>query len=105
MAAKWPSVVDFTKSYFCLWLFYRGAQKPNKHKQFFGIVWERVGVNIVYVSSFSPGTRKHINTRTILGQSREEHKRAHKSSVAPYRAILRYYHCDTPYRPILFQGG
>ena len=25
--------------------------------------------------------------------------------VAPYRAILRYYRCDTPYRAILFQGG
>ena len=24
--------------------------------------------------------------------------------VAPYRAILRYYRCDTPYRAILFQG-
>ena len=27
------------------------------------------------------------------------------SLVAPYRAILRYYRCDTPYRAILFQGG
>ena len=25
--------------------------------------------------------------------------------VAPYRAILRYYRCDTPYRAIVFQGG
>ena len=25
--------------------------------------------------------------------------------VAPYRAILRYYRCDTPYRAMLFQGG
>ena len=25
--------------------------------------------------------------------------------VAPYRAILRYYCCDTPCRAILFQGG
>ena len=25
--------------------------------------------------------------------------------VAPYRAILRYYRCDTPYRTIPFQGG
>ena len=25
--------------------------------------------------------------------------------VAPYRAILRYYRCDTTYRAILFQGG
>ena len=25
--------------------------------------------------------------------------------VAPYRAILRYYRCDTPYRAILFQGS
>ena len=25
--------------------------------------------------------------------------------VAPYRAILRYYRWDTPYRAILFQGG
>ena len=25
--------------------------------------------------------------------------------VAPYRAILRYYRCDTPYRAILFEGG
>ena len=25
--------------------------------------------------------------------------------VTPYRAILRYYRCDTPYRAILFQGG
>ena len=25
--------------------------------------------------------------------------------VAPYRAILRYYRCDTPYRAILLQGG
>ena len=25
--------------------------------------------------------------------------------VARYRAILRYYRCDTPYRAILFQGG
>ena len=24
--------------------------------------------------------------------------------VAPYRAILRCYRCDTPYREILFQG-
>ena len=27
------------------------------------------------------------------------------SLVAPYRAILRYYRCDTPYRAILFKGG
>ena len=26
-------------------------------------------------------------------------------SVAPYRAILRYYRCDTPYRAILSLGG
>ena len=25
--------------------------------------------------------------------------------VAPYRAILRYYRCDTPYRATLFKGG
>ena len=25
--------------------------------------------------------------------------------VAPYRAILRYYRCDNPYRAILFKGG
>ena len=25
--------------------------------------------------------------------------------VAPCRAILRYYRCDTPYRAILFKGG
>ena len=25
--------------------------------------------------------------------------------MAPYRAILRYYRCDTPYRAILFKGG
>ena len=25
--------------------------------------------------------------------------------MAPYRAILRYYRCDTPYRAIPFQGG
>ena len=25
--------------------------------------------------------------------------------VAPYRAILRYYRCDTPYSAILFKGG
>ena len=25
--------------------------------------------------------------------------------VAPYRAILRYYRCDTLYREMLFQGG
>ena len=25
--------------------------------------------------------------------------------VATYRAILRYYRCDTPYRAILFKGG
>ena len=25
--------------------------------------------------------------------------------VAPYRAILRYYRCDTPSRAILFKGG
>ena len=25
--------------------------------------------------------------------------------VAPYRAILRYYRCDTPYRAILLKGG
>ena len=25
--------------------------------------------------------------------------------VAPYRAILRYYRCDTPYRAILFEGS
>ena len=25
--------------------------------------------------------------------------------VAPYRAILRYYRCDTPYRAIPFKGG
>ena len=26
------------------------------------------------------------------------------SLVTPYRAILRYYRCDTPYRAIVFQG-
>ena len=25
--------------------------------------------------------------------------------VGPYRAILRYYRCDTPYRAILFKGS
>ena len=25
--------------------------------------------------------------------------------VAQYRAILRYYRCDTPYRAIPFEGG
>ena len=25
--------------------------------------------------------------------------------MAPYRAILRYYRCDTPYRAILFKGS
>ena len=25
--------------------------------------------------------------------------------MAPYRAILRYYRCDTPYRAMLFKGG
>ena len=25
--------------------------------------------------------------------------------MAPYRAILRYYRCDTPYRVIIFKGG
>ena len=25
--------------------------------------------------------------------------------MAPYRSILRYYRCDTPYRAILFKGG
>ena len=25
--------------------------------------------------------------------------------MPPYRAILRYYRCDTPYRAILFKGG
>ena len=25
--------------------------------------------------------------------------------VAPYRAILRYYRCDTPYRAIPVKGG
>ena len=29
----------------------------------------------------------------------------HLGLVAPYRAILRYYRCDTPYRAILFKGG
>ena len=29
----------------------------------------------------------------------------HASLVAPYRAIPRYYRCDTPYRAIFFQGG
>ena len=24
--------------------------------------------------------------------------------VAPYRAILRYYRCDTPYRAVLYNG-
>ena len=28
-----------------------------------------------------------------------------KYLVAPYRAILRYYRCDTPYSAILFKGG
>ena len=28
-----------------------------------------------------------------------------KNLVAPYRAILRYYRCDTPYRAILATGG
>ena len=28
-----------------------------------------------------------------------------RSLVAPYRAILRYYRCDTPYRAILFKEG
>ena len=27
------------------------------------------------------------------------------SLVAPHRAILLYYRCDTPYRAILFKGG
>ena len=28
-----------------------------------------------------------------------------RALVAPYRAILRYYRCDTPYRAIPFKGG
>ena len=31
--------------------------------------------------------------------------KAHLSLVAPYRAMLRYYRCDTLYRAMLFQGG
>ena len=28
-----------------------------------------------------------------------------RTLVAPYRAILRYYPCDTPYRAILLKGS
>ena len=31
--------------------------------------------------------------------------RRHGCLVAPRRAMLRYYRCDTPYRAILIQGG
>ena len=31
--------------------------------------------------------------------------KALRGLVTPYRAILRYYRCDTPYRVILFRGG
>ena len=35
----------------------------------------------------------------------ENSQRVPRILVAPYRAILRDYRCDTPYRAILFQGG
>ena len=38
--------------------------------------------------------RKHIRSAPTI-----------RGLVAPYRAILRYYRCDTPYRAMLFKGG
>ena len=47
------------------------------------------------------GTRQvKIETR-----SRQSGQKCIETLVAPYRAILRYYRCDTPYCAILFQGG
>ena len=41
----------------------------------------------------------------VSNPGRSHSGRCTASLVAPYRAILRYYRCDTPYRAILFQGG
>ena len=52
--------------------------------------------------------RRHCfqNERTQGGSERRGKKsRRSGNLVAPYRAILRYYRCNTPYRAILFQGG
>ena len=37
-------------------------------------------------------------------QKMDFRKSLYQGLVAPYRAILRYYHCDTPYCAILFKG-
>ena len=41
----------------------------------------------------------------ILGGFFRVHLLLRNLSVAPCRAILRYYRCDTPYRAILLKGG
>ena len=59
------------------------------------------------------GTSCHVGRKTSchVTQARKRHininffVRLALGLVAPYRAILRYYRCDTPYRAILFKGG
>ena len=54
----------------------------------------------------------HVSIMKIEGGGRVSKKEAWGAGrkaqgrclVAPYRAILRYYRCDTPYRAILFKG-
>ena len=53
----------------------------------------------VYIKKFTRTSPQQKNLgRLILGN-------AFPALVAPYRAILRYYRCDTTYRAIRFQGG
>ena len=49
-------------------------------------------------------TWKHVSEKANLARGGPASKNL-SNLVAPYRAILRYYRCDTPYRAILFQGG
>ena len=67
---------------------------------------------ILGVGVFSPLSKSR--TRSMPDMKSDLAQRILRSSlmevgagnlVAPYRAILRYYRCDTTYRAILFKGG
>ena len=79
---------------------------------FFG-VWRILGkvpanLSANFDSEFFGPVFQGLRPPPLPGAPKKNHaqnSRPNLSLVAPYRAILRYYRCDTPYRSILFKGG
>ena len=89
------------------------SQENSVHHSFFAL-WprgratdrEKRGATVVVYTLFSPAGHRFFNpsTNRIPRSLMCNTWSVFGTLVAPYRAILRYYRCDTPYRAILFQG-